>query len=267
MRLDLSICVVLYQSEDVFRQFHAGLVLSLQSFEGWEILYWDHSPHDTMRPVEAGGDARVRYFHDPRNLGFSHGNNQLILKSMFDRVLLLNPDVFGFSPDFWRHLPAACEETVTFAQLLNKDGSLQDCHGHVTGLRRALSMLPQRRHREGEAFEVGMGIMAFMLTHKAVFAKVGLLDTDYPLYAEDMDWCHRAHRHGILVQVDPSMVLTHWGGQSASSRWKQAEILRRKYLAEGLFIDKHFRGLHWALLRSLNALKRFLISFGRGVRE
>lgn len=57
-----------------------------------------------------------------------------------------------------------------------------------------------------------MGIMAFMLTSKKVLAHVGLLDCDYPLYAEDMDWCYRAKRLGYSIIYNPSLVLTHTGG-------------------------------------------------------
>lgn len=257
--LNLSICVVLYESIDITKRFHMELMASLANYADVEVLYYDNSSGDelakwfTDRVCE-----RVHYRRDPRNLGFSFANNQLILSARHDRLLLLNPDVFGFTSEFWAEV-ATLDTTraARFARLLNEDGSFQDCVGEPAGFRRALCR--RRRYETITApTEIGMGIMAFMLTDKAVFAEVGLLDCDYALYAEDMDWCYRARRHSIALVYDPMLVLTHIGGASARNRWAARQTLRRKYLAERQFIDKHYRSIHWLGMRSLNALKRLL---------
>lgn len=250
--LDLSICVVLYRSTDLSRRFAQELVASLASFSGWEVLFYDNSPTDELADLRAFG----AYTHDPRNRGFSFANNQMILTAKYFNIALINPDVFGFAPEFWDELrqKALNMNDVRFIKLLNEDGSHQDCVGEITSLSRIW-----RRHPDyAEATKVqpiGMGIMAFMLTTREVIARVGLLDCDYPLYAEDMDWCHRAHLSGIPVIYDPRMRLTHLGGASASDRWSRSQSLRKKYLAERIFIDKHRRGLGWLSLRMLNWLK------------
>ncbi|WP_119354255.1 glycosyltransferase family 2 protein [Azohydromonas sediminis] len=258
-QLDLSICVVLYESAEITRRFHAELTASLAGCSGYEILYYDNSTTDCHvewgRSIETG---HIRYRHDPRNLGFSYANNQLILRAQFERILLLNPDVFGFTHALWalvaqRHLT----NEAIFARLLNADGSFQDCVGEPSSLGRALSGRVDYAQLTTPT-EVGMGIMAFMLTDKETFARVGLLDCDYPLYAEDMDWCFRATRAGVRIVYDPTLVLTHIGGASAAQRWERSKVVRRKYHAERIFIDKHFRGAEWLTMRVLNRLKILL---------
>lgn len=249
--LSLSICVVLYRARETSERFVAELRRSLAPFTNHELLFYDNSPSDELRSL-AGTDE---YIHDPSNPGFSYANNQLILRARNPAILLLNPDVFGLTPSFWEQLqPEMAKDRVLFIKLLNADGSHQDCVGSPVGLRRALS---PRLDYAGmtEPVAVGAGIMAFMLTTRSVFARVGLLDCDYPLYGEDMDWSHRANRHGIPVIYDPRFRLTHLGGASAGDRWSRSQSLARKYRADDIFIDKHARGARWLALRLLNRIK------------
>ncbi|WP_431048562.1 glycosyltransferase family 2 protein [Roseateles sp. L2-2] len=257
--LDISICVVLFRAEEGSIRFHHELLASLREHQGFEVLYYDNSPTDGLRePLGFNPDGLpVTYVHDPRNLGFSYANNQLILGSRRTKVLLLNPDVYGFTPELWRFIASLdVAECARFARLLNADGSFQDCVGEPTSLLRPFR--PRRAYadlREPEA--VGMGIMAFMLAERRVYAHVGLLDCAYPLYAEDMDWCYRAGKMGYPSVFDPRIELTHTGGASASDRWSRNATLLKKYRAEALFVDRHFSGLHWMALRALNAVKQW----------
>lgn len=246
----LSICVVLYRSENVVARFHRELTKSIaEAGVDAEILYYDNSPTDDLRGIVAAGHTPISYVHDPRNRGFAFANNMLILAARSERVLLLNPDVFGLSDATWREVLARdVSGTAWFARLLNEDGSFQDCVGEPASIRRIFA--PRRRYDQlREPTPVGCGIMAFTLTSRDVFARVGLLDADYPLYAEDMDWCVRATRAGVDVIFDPRIELVHLGGASADDRWRRQETLRRKYAAERVYIDKHFRGANWLLMR------------------
>jgi GT2 family glycosyltransferase len=237
--LRLSICVVLYGAADVSRRFARLLAASLEDYREWEIIFYDNSPTDELTDLCCYG----LYTHDPANRGFSFGNNQAILAARYENIALVNPDVFGFSPSFWERVQEDMigHDDVRFVRLINADGSFQDCVGEVTSLSRVWRARPDYAAMRG-VHPIGMGIMAFMLTSRDVIARVGLLDCDYALYAEDMDWCHRE--------------LTHLGGASASNRWSRRQALRKKYRAERTFIDKHRRGIGWIALRCLNWVKQ-----------
>lgn len=254
--LALSICVVVYESVEISKRFHLALMASLEDFEGYEVLYYDNSPSNTLEEWFAARlSPGVSYRHDPRNLGFSYGNNELILRARHERILLLNPDVFGLDKAVWLAIDSRpTKGQARFIRLLNEDGSFQDCVGEPSSLARALRRRPDYASLRQPA-EVGMGIMAFMLTERSVFARVGLLDCSYPLFAEDMDWCFRAAQAGVRLVYDPTIELTHLGGASTRERWQRAESLRRKYNAERIFIDKHTRGFNWLLMRLLNVIK------------
>lgn len=261
MNIDLSICVVTYNCEQFIGRFHRELIASLAPHTGWELLYFDNSPSQKTAAVlrEYAGEHHV--WGDARNLGFSYGNNRLLEKAKKKYILLLNPDVFGFTPDFWARLMGRVDsEGVRFIRLLNVDGSFQDCVGEVASFRRALSRGINYAEIDSP-IQVGMGIMAFMITSRAVFNRVGLLDESYPLYAEDMDWCYRATCTGVPLIYDPTLILTHVGGASATTRWDARASRRRKYEAERIFVKNHYVGLHRLAMLGLNTVKLVRNSF------
>ncbi len=262
MNLSLSICVVTYNSEAYIERFHRELCASLMPHEGWELLYFDNSP--------AGASAQLlrtntlnspRVLEDRNNRGFSYANNRLVELSRHANVLLLNPDVFGFTPEFWPALmQRAVANTARFIKLLNADGSFQDCVGRISSLGRAFSASADYA-AVAEPQAVEMGIMAFMLTSRAVLDRVGPLDEAYPLYCEDMDWCYRAGQLGIALIYDPGLTLTHVGSASSDTLWNRKTSRLRKYAAERIFIKKHYRGVHALAMLLLNQLKQLRAAF------
>lgn len=255
--LNISVCVVLYQSEEQTRRCMRALAASLKNFTDYEISFYDNSPTPALEDLKKFGN----YIHDARNLGFSYANNQLILRSQYYKILLLNPDVSGLTEELWNKIAKIdTNETANFIRLTDPDGATQDCVGRVVSLQRAFSRR-QKLEEVGNPQPVQMGIMAFMLTNRAVFAQVGLLDAAYALYAEDMDWCYRANRCGIKVLYHPEIALIHFGGASAKTRWPSYRISLNKYKSERLFINKHYRGFTNLANLGLNCVKISLCLF------
>ena len=257
MNLNLSICVVTYNSDAYIERFQRELRASLDNHSGWEVLYFDNSPGaGTARILRGVCGASEQIFEDSNNHGFSYGSNRLVERSRFGHILLLNPDVFGFSPQFWSDLiRRATPGTVRFVRLLNEDGSYQDCVGRTSSLSRAFTRSADYAAMTDPAM-VEMGIMAFMLASRAVFDRVGQLDESYPLFGEDMDWCYRANLQNIPLIYDPGLSLTHIGGASTSTRWTSKDSMRRKYAAERIFINKHYDGWYGMAMLALNRLKQ-----------
>jgi GT2 family glycosyltransferase len=206
-----------------------------------------------------GKSHDITYEHDSRNLGFSYANNRMILNSKYQSILLLNPDVFGLNYDIWQRIKNLdLEYKIHFIKLLNKDNTFQDCIGQVSSLKRALG----RKVNYGLAskeISVEMGIMAFMLANKKAYAKIGLLDCRYSLYAEDMDWCYRAGKSGYQIVFNPQISLVHIGGGSSKQMYSNKKILIKKYISEALFINIHYNGVYWLLMRLLNYIKLILV--------
>lgn len=250
MNLDLSILVVTYRNAGMVAEFHELLCRSLAGHGNWQLLYRDHSPDSAVVDALRGSPSPPDHLsRDASNPGFAAGVNFLL--SLADRahILLLNPDVSGFSSDFWPALLARhAASQALFIRLCDPSGQPQDCVGRRLSFRRALTRRPHYGSMT-EPVPVDNGIMAFMLSDRSTFERVGALDEDYPLYAEDMDWCYRARQKGVSLIYDPRLTLTHAGGASAGTTMSARQQRLAKYRSERIFIHKHFRGIYrWAML-------------------
>lgn len=173
------------------------------------------------------------------NLGFAGGNN-LAMDSLLDHreaqyVLLLNSDAL-VGPNVLRHCHEKMEADRTIGimscLLLNQDGSVQNVSRRLPTPARMVASgfgLPwlwpkgfawadlddetwDRRTVEREVEWVGG---AFMFVRRKVIDKAGGLDTSFFFYGEDVEFCHRARKHGWKVWYDPSVSVVHLGGASS----------------------------------------------------
>ena len=263
--INLSILVVTYNCSNYIKRFISELTNSLKNSMNYEILIWDNNSTDrTPKSIETF--SNVVYTSSEINIGFAKANNILIKKAKYENILLLNPDVFGFTVDFWNLLFNKWDnKNPLFIKLLNEDGSFQDCIGEVVSVKRFFHhfFISIKYELISTPCEVGMGIMAFMLTSMDMINKIGLLSENYHMYAEDMDWCYRAKKCGYKVMYDPTLSLTHIGGASAKSIWSKNNQLKAKYKSESIFIKTHYHGFYKILMLIINKIKRFLCRIKR----
>ncbi len=257
MNLNLSIVIVTYNCEGFISKMLDELILSLNNFEGYEILLMDNNSTD-LTLLELKDKEGVVVIDNFVNNGFAKANNMLISLAKYDNILLLNPDVFGFSNSFWVSLMDRWDHINPLVIcLLNKDLTYQDCVGGFVSFKRIFfNFFCKRKYsRITSPIIVEMGIMAFFLVSKSCLNSVGLISEDYHMYCEDMDWCFRAHKKGFPIIYDPTLSLIHWGGASSKTKWKEYEIKKIKYLTERIFIKKHYSFLHGNTLLLLNRIK------------
>ncbi len=254
--LNLSIVIVTWNCANFIDRFAIELLSSLKSYSRFEILVQDNASNDET--VKILRDNNIEVIKSKTNIGFAIANNTLITLCKYRSVLLLNPDVFGFSPAFWSKLFQAWDSVnPLFIRLLNEDGSFQNCVGDVLSLRRYARKIMGGIDFAAinERCTVGMGIMAFMLTSRECLDKVGLLDEGYHMYSEDMDWCYRASRAGYQILYEPKLSLYHMGGGSAAKRWDPLPARLAKIHAERIFVTRHYRGVQRLTLRLILACK------------
>ena len=262
----LSIVVVTWNCASFIERFVRELEVSLRGTGEFEVLILDNASADgTADLLETLLPEGFRLVRSEENLGFARGNNALIRQARFDRVALLNPDVFDYPEGFWDKVEAARVREaadVAFVRLRNADGSFQDCVGNFPTARRALTSLLGRRKDWSLVLQptrVEVGIMAFLLTTRECLEAVGLIDEDFHMYCEDVEWCWRVARAGKSVAYLPELALTHLGGASAESRWKGLRKELVKYRSEALFLRKHRHGVGYLAMLGLNLLKRGIV--------
>ncbi len=79
---------------------------------------------------------------------------------------------------------------------------------------------------------------ACLLIRREVFDQIGLLDEDYFMYTEEIDFCFRARKAGWNIIWLPTAEVIHYGGQS--TRQVAARMFIQLYQSKLLFFRKHY---------------------------
>ncbi len=187
----------------------------------------------------------VHLIASDKNLGFAAGNNTALRAIGFDHVksplatnlpkviLLLNPDT-EIHPgalqtlfDFLQNTPQA---GIAGAQLVYGDASFQHGAFAFPGLwQLMIELLPlpgrliesklngryaRPLYQSGRAFPIDHPLGAAMAVRREAIQQVGILDEQYHMYVEEVDWSKRIVAAGWHVYCVPAALVTHFGGQS-----------------------------------------------------
>jgi GT2 family glycosyltransferase len=140
-------------------------------------------------------------------------------------VLLLNSDAW---PE-----PGAIERLIECAQrhpraavvaprLVRPDGALEQSTWPFPSLRTAASSAVRAGRYVWDhdvERDVDWAVGAVWLLRRAALESVGELDDSLFMYAEDLDWCWRAHDAGWQVWFTPTAVFRHVGNASGSTKF------------------------------------------------
>lgn len=197
----------------------------------------DHALLDNVRVVIAvvdngSGDGSVDIIRNAHpdidvidagaNLGFAAGNNLVLRRAKTPYIMLLNSDAFLQSGalrrviDFMESHPRA---GMAGPRILNPDGTDQDypCRFPTVPemIRRALKGPQFPAH--GATGPVPMDRIhgCCLVLRRAILDQVGLMDEQFFMYDEDMDWCLRTRNAGWELYLLPDATVIHLGGQSS----------------------------------------------------
>jgi GT2 family glycosyltransferase len=196
-------------------------VLAL-TYSALRILVVDNGSTDGSAAAIQAAYPQVELLPLDRNYGYAEGNNRGIrhaLRTNPDYILVLNNDTLVAS-SMLSELVKVAEERETIGMV----GPRMYCISPPDYLFAAGSYVrwaegdlwhrgmfqPAAAHTELDAtqsvdFIVGCGV----LVRRRVIEQIGLLDADYYLNYEDVDWGIRAHRHGFDVVYAPQAILWH----------------------------------------------------------
>jgi len=218
--------------------------------------------HKLVNPL-----TRNKLIINKENLGFAKANNQGIKKAKGEYILLLNSDtkVVGNAlkklVDFAKTKPNL---GVVGPRLLNKDGSFQPSVGRFFTLPWAVLWL-----MTGDKFlysspvkptEVDWVMGAALLISRRAIERVGLLDENFFMYMEEVEWCWRIKKAGFEIWFYPEVEIYHLV-RGSSPEGKQKAIL---WIYQGLiyFYQKHFATWQLAMLKlalQIKAISSWLI--------
>jgi|SRR3990172_3060121 len=231
---DLSIIIVNWNGGETFLRCLRSVVQGATSCHT-EIIVVDNASTDGSPDAVEREFPEITLIRNRTNEGFAKANNIGIRRSTGRYVALINPDVIV--------TPGSLDRMLTFMtrhpsigvlgpQVLNEDSTLQlSCREFPNlwnSFCRALAldtMFPSWRllggylmtywsHDTTRRVDVLSG--CFWLIRQQALDTVGLLDEDFFMYSEDVDFCKRVWRAGWEVVYWPHVKVVHYGGICSS---------------------------------------------------
>lgn len=244
-------------------------------YTNFEIILVDNeSTDDSIETFEhiKSKYPNLKLIKNEENLGFAEGNNVGIRNSDGDYILLLNNDTI-VKKDFLSRLVDATKKFPNAGAIGPKiyvyDKSSQIWHigGEITKWINFIST-PLKYSNEYRSVDWLSGC-ALMMKRETV-KEVGLLDSSFFIYLEDVEWSIRAKKAGYDLIYTPNAELWHIAGSITSKKQGGTPFFIYYGYRNRLFIlRKHYTGLiaTAAYVKTIvSLLVRSLISLLKGNR-
>jgi len=286
--MDISVIIVSYNVKEFLQQSLLSLKKTLVGLDS-EIIIVDNASVDGSTRVVKSEFPEIKLIENEENLGFARACNQGLEIAKGEYLLLLNPDTLlqedtiSTMIDFFENNPDA---GAAGCKILNADGTLQKaCRRSfptpsvaipkMLGLSR---LFPNNKFfgkynltykDPDELIEVDAVSGSFLMFRKEVYEKIGGLDEDYFMYAEDLDFCYRIKEAGWEIYYVPDTQIVHYKGESA--KLASFDNLIVFYKAMGIFVNKHFsKGAYFFIdifLKFGIVIRGFLSLVSRAIRK
>ncbi len=104
-----------------------------------------------------------------------------------------------------------------------------------------------------QTIEVDSVVGAFMMVRREAIEQAGLLDEQFFMYGEDLDWAYRIKQHGWQVWYNAAVEVLHVK-EASSRRSRRARV--EFYRAMVIFYQKHYaattpKPLHWLIMAGI----------------
>lgn len=232
----LSIIIVSYNTKELTLEALASVFVSTQELKLDVIIVDNNSTDGSVAAIRKQFGKRVELIENTENVGFAKANNQGLAIAKGEYLLLLNSDVIVHAQAL-DHMVSALEKNHLFGviscMLVNKDGTYQPQGGALPNLFNIawwwlwpfpgtpplIAAYQDRREPKGEVLvERGWVGGTAMMMRREAYKRMGGLDEQIFMYAEDIDYCIRVHHDGYRIGILPTAFITHLGSASGSSQ-------------------------------------------------
>ncbi len=226
----------------------------------------------------------VRLLEPGENLGFAAGNNLALREMGFpdgepdvDYVLLVNPDAllnFGTMTTLTMFMEDHPEAGMVGPRLYYKDGIFQHSAFRFPDWKQVFLDLfpihwrlqesrlngryPRSLYAAMKPFPVDFILGAVMMVRPETIRQVGLLDEEYYMYVEEVDWARRMRNAGWEIYLEPRAAALHFGGRSTN------QFPEKMYVALWQSRFRYFQKYHGSLY---NRLIRGIVLLGMGYQR
>lgn len=256
--MDLSIIIVNYKTKELTRQALDSIYRYKWNIN-FEVIVVDNASKDKSVDILEREFPHILLIENDENLGFAKANNMGIARSRGRYILLLNSDTVVMEDAFTKTIEYMEKNPGVGAvgcKVVLPDGSLDKaCKRSFPTPQNALynvlkldKLFPNNKAfgaynltylDENQIHEVDCLVGAFMMVRREIIDRVGVLDGDFFMYGEDIDWCYRIKAAGWKIIYYPETKIIHYKG--GSSKKKSPKLIYEFYRAMYLFYKKHYR--------------------------
>ncbi|MBC5992109.1 glycosyltransferase family 2 protein [Pontibacter cellulosilyticus] len=185
---------------------------------------------DELQLKEESYESKFLFIKANKNQGFAAGNNialkYLLQLREFEYIWLLNNDTTVAPDSLSAYISSASKKSnvgIWGAKLLyyHKPDIIQAIGGSFNKklftTKHIGENLSDAKVSEFQFEEIDYVVGASMLVSKKFVEHVGLMDENYFLYFEELDWATRASKHGYKLSYVDSCRIYHKEGQSIGS--------------------------------------------------
>ncbi len=235
-KVDLSIIIVNWKVRPLLEKCLDSIIAN-QGDYNLEIFVVDNDSRDGTPEMLMSQYPQIKMIALVSNHGFAKANNLGIKQSSGELVFLLNPDTeitAGFFDQVLTYMDSHKDAGILAPKILNSDGSLQNSirrsptlFSQILVLLKLKKVLLENRildhylakdfdYNKEQFAEQVMG--AAMIIRREVFDKIGLLDENYFIWFEEVDFCYQAKKEGIPIIFFPGATIMHHEGASFSKK-------------------------------------------------
>lgn len=247
--MDVSIIIINYKSAALVLDCMASIYQQTHRYS-FEIIVVDNDSQDDCRQKVSALYPATRWLQTGYNAGFARANNAGIRIAYGGYILILNADTIITDGAIDKSIALLQQEPDAVGcgvQLLNTDGSNQISGAHFVkgGLNTLLplpylgklvrylgyrfkSAIPSVQTIKNK-IEVDWVVGAYILVKRNILQITGLMDEDFFMYAEEIEWCSRLRKQGKLYLFAGPKVI-HIGGGTSSDYYTTTENENSKNL-------------------------------------
>ena len=246
--MKLSVIIVSYNVRYYIEQCINSVERATKNIDTDIFVVDNNSEDHTVKYLRKRFGKRIELIESSHNLGFARANNKAIHLSTGEYILFLNPDTFVGENSISQVLEFMDNHPETGGvgvRMHNADGSYasESRRSIPTPFVSLLKMLGfSRRYymsrlswEKPEQIEIISG--AFCMVCRSVIEKVGLLDKDYFMYGEDIDFSYRILQGGFQNWFVPANILHYKGESTQKSSFRYVHVF---YQAMIIFFRKHY---------------------------
>jgi len=261
MALELSIVILSFNQYDLTTGPCLASLSEVDTVDMEIIVVDNGSEDDTLHQLAqaASRDPRVKLVLNSENRGYAGGNNDGVAQAQAEFIVLLNSDT-RVLPTSMPLLVRQLKKTTGPAMIgpvTNAAGNEQQIFFESDNVE---SVLEQGalwcRHAQGSMINTDQLSFFCVAMPRTTYTDLGGLDEGYSLgFYEDTDFCCRAVRSGVKLQIMEEAFVYHAGSASFSTMPETVKKLlkenRKKFRERnGKVVEKHVRYKNLDVLQS-----------------